>query len=231
MDGWMKTVLILVMALTLKATPALGALSLEDCTWSATASGASPIVGEFSGKGGTAVIDDSTQSPLSIDAFVLDDGLQPEPPWLIIRLRNYDRTRLTDPTFISEINFAIPGVDPFQVGTFNRIWGNFRAGPNSYEGNADYLRRDIVGIPGGSGVGHLLTSNVHLTRNDESKVIGSFEARFLDPQIFNQMDILDQHPVGVGVHAISAATIVLTGDFSLLKEGKCGGGFRRPGRN
>jgi hypothetical protein len=230
MYRWMKTSFFLVLALTMIATPAFGALGLEDCTWSATASGASTIVGEFSGKGGTAVIDDSAWSPLSIDAVVLDDGLQPKPPWLIIRLRNHDRSRLTDPTFISEINFAIPGVDPFQTGIFSRIWGEFRAGPNSYEGNADYLRRDLVGIPGGSGVGHLLTSNVHLTRNDESKVIGSFEARFLDPKIFRQLDILEQHPVGVGVHAISAATIVLTGDFSLLKEGKCGGGFRRPGR-
>ncbi len=220
----------LLPGLLVAATPAFAALGLDDCTWSASASGPSAIVGEFSGTQGSVKVDDSTSPPLDIDAVVQDDDPQPEPPWLVIRLRNYDRSRLTDSTFISEIAFAIPGVQAMETGVFNRVWGGFNAGPNSYDGNADYLRRDVVGIPGGSGIGHLLTTNVHLTRNDDTKVIGSFEARFLDPELFRQLDILEQHPVGVGVHPITAATIAMSGEFSLLKDGSCGGGFRRPGR-
>lgn len=219
------------LALFVQASPAAGALGLEDCTWSAVATGASPVVGEFSGVNGKVQVDTDDDPPLDIDAVVQDADLQPEPPWLVIRLRNYDRSRLTDPTFISEISFALPGVEALETGPFNRVWGSFNAGPNNYDGNADFLRRNVIGIPGGTGIGHLLTSNVHLTRNDDTKVIGSFEARFLDQAAFRKLDILEQHPVGVGVHPITAATVVLNGEFSLLKDGSCGGSFGRPKKN
>lgn len=227
-----KTCLGLATALALAtmSSTAMAALGLEDCNWAVTASGPGVVVGDFEGTGGKVTVDTDDDPPLNIDAVIQDMDPQPEAPWLVIRLRNYDRSRLTDPTFISEINFALPGIAAMETGSFNRVWGNFSAGPNRYAGNADYLRRDVVGIPGGTGIGYLLTSNVNLTRNDDTRVIGEFDARFLDPALLRNLDTLEQHPVGVGVHPITAATIVLKGEFSLLKDGSCGGGFGRPGR-
>ncbi|MGA9574665.1 MAG: hypothetical protein WBS20_12045 [Lysobacterales bacterium] len=200
------------------------------CSWWASVTGHFPAVGDFKGTTGRITSDDGQEPPLTIDAVIQENDLQPGPPWMVIRLRNFDRSRLTDPGFINEIAFALPGVGTRETGPFNRIWGTFMAGPESYKGNADYLRRDLVGIPGGSGIGHLLTSNVNLTRNDDERIIGSFDARFLNEQLYRELDVLQQHPVGVGVHAISGAEIAMKGEFSILKDGSCSGGIGRPRR-
>jgi len=201
-------------------------LTMQECAWSASVTGHSPAQGDFSGTSGSAKIDDGSWPPLSVDAVVQDGDPQPQPPWLVIRLQNYDRARLADPAFVSEIHFALPGLKPGQTGAFHRVWGKLSTGPESHSGNADYLRRDLVGLPEGSGIGHLLSSSVNLTRNDEQRVEGTFDARFLNQRLFRQLDILDQHPLGVGVHPITKAEFRAQGQFSLQTSG-CGGGFRR----
>lgn len=201
-------------------------LTTQECAWSASVTGHSPAQGDFSGTSGSIKIDDGSWPPLSIDAVVQDEDPQPQPPWLVIRLQNYDRTKLADPSFVSEIHFALPNVKPGQIGAFQRVWGKLVTGPQSHSGNADYLRRDLVGLPEGSGIGHLLTSSVNLTRNDGERLEGTFDARFLNQRVFRELDILDQHPLGVGVHAISKAEFRAQGQFSLQASG-CGGGFRR----
>ncbi len=237
--GALKALCATALSMALMAAPGLsgaqGQLPAGDgtestCAWWASVTGHSPALGDFEGEHGRITVEDKEWPPLDIDAVIQDDDLQPESPWMIIRLRNYDRSRLTDPSFINEITFALPGVQGMETGPFNRIWGQFTAGMTTYEGNADYLRRNVVGIPGGTGIGFLLTSNVQLTRNDDTRLIGSFEARFINPELFRKLDIQQQHPVGVGVHAIMGAEIAMRGEFSILKDGSCAGGFGRPKR-
>jgi hypothetical protein len=207
-------------------------LIVSRCSWSASVSGHTPATGNFEGTGGSVGVDDSVWPPLDIDAFPGEgdpDHPRPEPPWLIIRLQTSDLSTLRDPSVVSELQFAIPGMAPGRTGSFERVWGTMGAGGQGYKGNADYLRRDLIGLPEGSGIGHLLTSNVTLTRNDEERVEGSFEARFLNPRVFAQLDIYEQHPLGVGIHAITGAQVQARGEFSILKDGGCRSGLR-PGR-
>lgn len=39
-----------------------------------------------------------------------------------------------------------------------RVWRSLRIGLRDYPGNAEYLVRDLVGAPGGSGIGNALTT-------------------------------------------------------------------------
>jgi hypothetical protein len=66
-------------------------------------------------------------------------------------------------------------------------------------------------VDGGGGICHVLTTSVTLTRNDSPRVEGTFEGRFLDRERFQDLDIYEQHPLGVGVHPIRGAEIAATG--------------------
>ena len=199
-------------------------LSSVGCQWSASVSGATAATGELSGETGRAWSVNADWPPIKIDAVVQDGDLQPGSPWLRISMSNLDRSRRRDPSHIDEIRFAIPGVKPGDTGSFNRVWGSLTAGGVSHDGNAEFLRRNVIGLPGGTGIGHLLTSSVHLTLNDDERVEGSFEASFLNKREWLQLGPYEQRPPGVGVHALTDVAIKARGEFSLLKGKGCNTG-------
>ena len=196
-------------------------LSATNCHWAVSVSGATPATGDFSGRTGSAWSENSDWPPIMIDAVVQDGDPQPGSPWLRISLSNLDRARRRDPSHINEIRFAIPGVKSGDTGSYPRIWGKLTAGGVSHAGNADFLRRDVIGLPEGTGIGHLLTSNVMLTLNDDERLEGSFEARFLNKKEWQKLGPYEQRPLGVGVHSLTDVAIHVRGEFSLLKGKGC----------
>ena len=150
-----------------------------------------------------------------------EDGIHPLPeaPWLQINLTNVDLATIMQTNKVTGVSIAIPGIQPGQTGTFNRIWGALSTGPESHAGNADFRR--VPGTPGGQGVGKVLSTNVTLTRNDEERVEGSFEGRFLNRQAWLTLGTYERAPVGVGIHTISGAAIYATGHFSITADGSC----------
>ena len=81
-------------------------------------------------------------------AVVQDGDPQPEAPWLVISLTNQGSgPRMSELENWREIKLAIPGVSPGATGSFNRVWGALTAGDRTFRGNAEYLRRNVVGLP------------------------------------------------------------------------------------
>jgi hypothetical protein len=203
-------------------------LSSPSCSWEATVGGASVAGGRIDAMWGTArSSSESFWPPIEIDAVVQDGDPQPEAPWLVISLTNQGTgPRMQDLENWREIKLAVPGVRPGTTGTFSRVWGTLSAGPRTFDGNAEYLRRDVVGLPGGTGIGNLLTTEVSLTRYDDERVEGTFNARFLDPSVLAPED---RTPPGVGIHTFAQAEIRASGEFSILLDQSCGtaAGVRR----
>lgn len=209
-------------------------IDLSGCFWRASISGSgtnravTASWGHASTSHEANVIAWRTMVPNTV---VLDGDPQPQAPWTIVDLEPAGVFRLSEAGDYAGFRLAIPGLDVGQTGTYNRVWGSLGLGQQNHFGNADYLRRDLAGLPEGSGIGHVLTTNVTLTRNDSVRVEGTFEGRFLDRERFQQLDIYEQHPLGVGIHAITGAEITAEGEFSMLRDGSCRmrtGGLRRP---
>jgi len=190
------------------------------CVWVATVTG-SAVGRRAVGYGGNARYVNSFAPPLDIDAVVQDGDPQPAAPWLRISLDDLASVRAQDGGTgdVTEIQLAIPGVQPGETGSWQRVWGTLRSGGKWYPGNAAYLRRDVVGLPEGTGIGYVLTTNVGLTRHDEERVQGWFDARFLD---LSEIPEAERRPLGVGTHRFPAAEIQATGEFSVRFGGSCG---------
>jgi hypothetical protein len=194
-------------------------LLLSGCYWNANVSGATSEGGSIEAYWGTARTDDGPWPPLDIDAIVQDGDPQPARPWLRLTLTNQGTApRFNEIADWREIHLAIPGIQPGATGSFSRVWGTLHMGTESYDGNAQYLRRDVIGLPEGTGIGRLLTTSVVITRYDDLRVVGSFEGRFLD---LPRVPLGERTPPGVGVHDFPDAEIRVSGEFDLLLDQSC----------
>lgn len=191
------------------------------CHWSASISGLPGNAGA-AGLRGRAHYVDSYGPPLQIRAMVQEGDPQPEAPWLTIQLDDRDpgggMPGMAELEELTAIDLAIPGIRPGETGSWQRVWGKLNVGFESYPGNAEYLRRDLVGLPEGSGIGYLLTTNVTLKRHDDERVEGTFDARFLD---LSRVPEEDRRPLGVGVHSLPEGEIRVSGEFSVLLGAAC----------
>jgi hypothetical protein len=200
-------------------------LVLSNCFWTASISGPG-LSRSVAASWGNVSTDESARIMTMVPhTVVLDEDPQPEPPWTVIDLVSVGSyAGLSDPRAMEEVTglkLMIPGVRSGEVGAYSRVWGSLGLGATTHFGNADYLRRDLIGLPEGSGIGHVLTTSVTLTRNDSLRVEGTFEGRFLDRERFQALDIYEQHPLGVGIHPIRGAEITATGEFSVMRDGSC----------
>jgi len=194
-------------------------LLLATCSWQATVAGATVGGGPIDAYWGTARTDDGVWPPLDIDAMVQEGDPQPEGPWLVLSLTNQGTTpRYRDMESWREIKLAIPGIRQGDTGSFSRVWGSLAVGTESYEGNAEYLRHDVIGLPEGTGMGRLLTTDVNLTRYDADRVEGSFDARFLDS---SRIPFGEGTPPGMGIHTFPDAEMRVSGEFSILLDQSC----------
>ncbi len=207
------------------------------CYWSASISGPGVNRSVRASWGSADTIRTTEFMDMDPPTFVLDGDPQPENPWTAIDLLSVGRYPPVSDTEawddLTSFRLLVPALPPGEVGSFTRVWGSLGIGETNYSGNADYLRRDLVGIPGGSPIGHLLTTNVTITQNDSVRVAGRFDGRFLDLERFESLHWSEQIPQGVGIHSLSNAQITAQGEFSMLRDGSCGvkvgrlGGRRR----
>lgn len=200
------------------AAPIEFILGRAACWWNASVSGLPGAVTGADARWGTVRYSDSSWPPLEMHAIVQDGDPQPEAPWLVIQLTNRGEIRYSEIAEFLEIKLAIPGIRPGETGSFRRVWGTLNAGTGSYDGTAEYLRRNVVGLDEGTGMGPLLTTDVSITTHDEELVAGSFDARFLD---LSRVPRDERTPPGLGVHRFPEAEIRLRGEFSILLGSEC----------
>lgn len=82
------------------------------------------------------------------DAVVQEGDPQSQAPWLVISLTNQATApRMSEIDTWTEIKLAIPGVRPGDTGPYKRVWGTLWVGDQQFDGNAEYLRRDVIGLP------------------------------------------------------------------------------------
>lgn len=188
------------------------------CWWNASISGLPGAVTGADARWGTARYSDSPWPPLEMHAIVQNGDPQPEAPWLVVQLTNRAEIRYADIDDFLELKLAIPGIRPGETGSFSRVWGTLSAGTATYDGTAEYLRRNVVGLDEGTGIGPLLTTDVTITTHDEELVAGSFDARFLD---LSRVPRDEQTPPGPGLHTFPDAEIRLRGEFRIRLGSGC----------
>jgi hypothetical protein len=201
------------------------------CSWSGTVGGATPSGGAIGGRWGGYELDrQGIGNPLGIDGWPGDGEPEdhwPPGPWLTIRLENRAFHNLSDMSGWRGLVLAIPGAPPGTTGTFRRVPAALEIGEYGFHGNAQYLVRNVIGIPGGTGIGNLMTTDVTITRNDGERVEGTFQGRFLDESMIPEDA---RRPFGVGIHDFPSAEIRVDGEFRIAAGTDCRTRVRRPSR-